>query len=102
MTDPPGAEEPSGDESEDGGVDPRRRREIMLGVGAVVLAVLAALLAPAFGRFGGFWVVVPLVALVLISYERRGTGFGVGVAWGCAVILVVGGGACIALLASFR
>jgi len=100
MTEPDNFDGPADDEAHAGGVPPGRRREIMLGVFAVVMAVVAAILAPVFGRLGGFWVVVPLVALVVISYQRRGTGFGVGVAWGCAVILVLGGGACIALIAS--
>lgn len=86
----------------DEGIRPGRRRAILLGVAASVVAVLAVFLAPVLGNFGGLWPIVPVIALAVISYQRRGSGFGVGVAWGCGVILVIAGGACISFLMTYQ
>lgn len=88
---------------------PPRGRQIAAGVGAAVLATLAVFGLPI--MFGGIlgsglfsiWLAVPVVLIVLgqqIS-RRRGSGFGLGVAWGCGIILLLAGGLCIALINSF-
>ncbi len=89
---PPSGEPPS----------PERRRAVLTGFGAAILAVAAILLAPFLGNLGALWFFLPIVALAVVAYQRRGTGFGVGAAFGCGVALLIGGGACIALLMSFQ